>query len=287
MKSIMRRIDRFCILHPRFGISNLMKYIVIGNAAVWLLSVMGRTGVLMSALQFDAAEIFNHGQVWRLVTFIFVPSIAPTMSGILWLALMLYFYYFIGNTLEREWGSGKFTIYYLCGMLFNIIYGAIIWFSAGANTGLDASYINLSMFFAFATLFPDNVVLLFFILPVKVKWLAYIDAAFFALMIIITPFPANLLPLVAVLNYFVFCGGWLFDLFRPARIKQRQKTVDFKQAAKKYRKEQANKPYNRKCEVCGKTDRDYPNLEFRFCSKCNGYHCFCIDHINSHVHFKE
>jgi hypothetical protein len=283
----MRRIDRFCITHPRFGISNLMKYIIIGNAVVWLLSLMGRTDILISALQFNAAEIFTHGQVWRLVTFIFVPSIAPSINGVFWLAIMLYFYYFIGNTLEREWGSGKFTIYYLCGMLVNIIYGSLIWFTMGKNIGLDASYINLSMFFAFATLFPETVVMLFFIIPVKVKWLAYADAAYFLYIMLTNSFPANLLPLVAVLNYFIFCGGWLFDLIRPSRIKQKKTTINFKQAAKKYKKEQANKPYTRKCEVCGKTDRDYPNLEFRFCSKCNGYHCFCIDHINSHVHFKE
>ena len=285
MKSIMRRIDRFCITHPRFGITNLMLYIVIGNAAIWLFGQMDSSKLLLDALQFNAAEIFTRGQIWRLVTFIFV----PTTNSIIWLAIALYFYYFIGNTLEREWGPGKFTIYYLCGMLFNILYGTLIWLITGANMGLDASYINLSMFFAFATLFPDTVVLLFFIIPVKVKWLAYVDAAFFFIIMLINiaSFPLNLLPLVAALNYFMFCGGWLFDLLRPSRIKQKKTTINFKQAAKKYNKEQASKPYTRKCEVCGRTDRDNPNLEFRFCSKCNGYHCFCIDHINSHVHFKE
>ncbi len=130
-------------------------------------------------------------------------------------------------------------------------------------------------------------ILLFFIIPVKIKWLAYVDAAFFLFAMIATSFPANLLPLVAILNYLVFCGGWLFDLLRPSRIKQKNKTINFKKAAKKFNQEQAKKPYTRKCEVCGKTDRDYPNLEFRFCSKCGGYHCFCIDHINSHIHFKD
>ena len=172
-------------------------------------------------------------------------------------------------------------------MFFNIIYGTIIWLVTGHDVSLNAMFINLSMFFAFATLFPDTMVLLFFIIPVKVKWLAYVDAAYFLFIMVINPFPINLLPLVAVLNYFVFCGGWLFDLVRPTRIQQKQKTIDFKKAAKKYNREQAAKPYNRKCEVCGRTDRDNPNLEFRFCSKCGGYHCFCVDHINSHVHFKE
>ena len=281
MKNIMRRIDRFCITHPRFGIPNLILYVVIGNAVVWLFGMMDRSGVLLGLLRFNAELIFTKGEIWRLLTFIIVPS----GGGGLFFLLMLYFYYFIGNTLERQWGAGKFTIYYLSGMLFNIIFGILIWLITGSSIPVTSEYLNLSMFFAFATLYPETMVLLFFIIPIKIKWLAYVDAAFFVLEMIMNPFPVNLLPLVAILNYFMFCGGWLFDMIRPAN--KRNNTIDFKKAAKKYNRDQAKKPYTRKCEVCGKTDRDYPDLEFRFCSRCGGYHCFCIDHINSHVHFKE
>ena len=283
MKSIMRRVDRYCALHPSFGIKNLIMYIIIGNAVVWLFGMMDTTNTLRSILAFSAEAIFTKGQVWRLLTFILVPSGG---SGLLFF-ITLYFYYFIGNTLEQYWGKGKFTIYYLCGMLFNIIFGILAWLLTGKDVAVTTLYINLSMFFAFATLFPETRVLLFFIIPVKIKWLAYFDAALFLFAVITTLFPANLLPIVAILNYLLFCGGWLFDFIRPARFQQRQKTVDFKKAAKKYNQEQAKKPYTRKCEVCGRTDVSDPNLEFRFCSKCGGYHCFCIDHINSHVHFKE
>lgn len=283
MKSIMRRVDRYCALHPSFGIKNLIMYIIIGNAVVWLFGMMDTTNTLRSILAFSAEAIFTKGQVWRLLTFILVPSGG---SGLLFF-ITLYFYYFIGNTLEQYWGKGKFTIYYLCGMLFNIVFGILAWLLTGKDVAVTTLYINLSMFFAFATLFPETRVLLFFIIPVKIKWLAYFDAALFLFAVITTSFPANLLPIVAILNYLLFCGGWLFDFIRPARFQQRQKTVDFKKAAKKYNQEQAKKPYTRKCEVCGRTDVSDPNLEFRFCSKCGGYHCFCIDHINSHVHFKE
>ena len=282
MKSIMRRIDRFCLTHPNFGIRNLMMYIIIGNAIVWLFSMMDTTKAFEAMLAFNPANTFARGQIWQLITFIFVPD----QSG-LWLLLELYFYYWIGTALERQWGAGKFLIYYLMGMLFTIVYSTLMWLIVGQGFYATASFINLSMFFAFATLYPDMRVLFMFIIPIKVKWLAFVDAAYFLYIMIINPFPVNLLPLVAILNYLVFCGGWLFDLFRPARVRQQKNTIDFKKAAKKYAKEQAAKPYNRKCEVCGRTDRDFPNLEFRFCSKCGGYHCFCEDHINSHVHFKE
>jgi hypothetical protein len=281
----MSRIDLFCYRHPRFGVHNLMLYIVIGNAVAWLFSAMDTTGLLINGLAFSADAIM-HGEVWRLVTFILVPQ-----GGGFFFLLMLYFYYFIGSTLEREWGTGRFTIYYLAGMLLTIAYGLITYFVTGLSYSLSASYINLSMFFAFATLFPETQVLLFFIIPIKIKWLAIIDAAYFAYEIIAMLGSGygmmSFLPLVAILNYFIFCGDWLFDLLRPERIRQKSKTINFRRAAAKANKEMRNKPYNYKCSVCGKTDVSDPDLEFRYCSRCAGYHCFCQDHINNHIHFSE
>lgn len=282
MKKLMNSVERFCYKHPRFGIPNLMLYIIVGNAIVWLFSNMDTTGTLLSYLYFSPYHIL-HGQVWRLVTF----AIVPESMGLLYVVITLYFYYFIGSTLESQWGQAKFTVYYLSGMIFTIIYGFLVYFITGKSYGLSATYINLSMFFSFATLFPETRVLLFFIIPVKIKWLAIIDAAYFALMVLLNPFPVNLLPIVAVLNYLIFCGEWLFDYVRPSRMKQRSRTINYKREARRINRERANAPYNRKCAVCGRTDTDYPNLEFRYCSRCAGYHCFCQDHINNHVHFTE
>lgn len=284
MKTINRAIDRFCYRHPKFGIHNLMLFIIIGNAIVFLFSMMDTTGLFLQYLFFLPDKILS-GQVWRLITFIFVPP----SRNLLYLALFLYFYYFIGSTLERQWGAGRFTIYYFSGVILTVIYG----FVAGLLTNslsmisLNANFINLSLFFAFATLFPDNRVLLFFIIPIKIKWLALLNAAFFIFQIIIAPFPLSLLPIVAVLNYFVFCGDTLLSYIGVYKNRFSPQRINFKKAAKNSRAESSGKAYTRKCSVCGKTDADYPNLEFRFCSRCEGYHCFCIDHINSHVHFKE
>lgn len=282
MRKFMRSVDRFCARHPRFGIQNLMIFIIVGNVLVWLFSMMDTTGTLMGYLYFSPYHIL-HGQVWRLVTFVLIPESTSLLS----LALSLYFYYFIGSTLERQWGQAKFTIYYISGMVFTIIYGFVIYFITGINCGATATYINLSMFFSFATLFPETRVLLFFIIPIKIKWLALVDAAFFVIAVLLNSFPMNLLPVVAVLNYLLFCGDWLLDYVRPSRIKQRRRTVNFKREAQRINREQARRPYNRKCEVCGRTDTDYPGLEFRYCSRCSGYHCYCIDHINNHTHFTE
>lgn len=282
MRKLMRSVDRFCGRHPGFGVPNLMMIVVIGNVLVWLFSMMDTTGTLLGYLTFSPYYILR-GQVWRLVTFVLIPEGSSLIS----IALSLYFYYFIGSTLERQWGQAKFTLYYISGMLFTIVYGFAIYFIAGINCYVTATYINLSMFFSFATLFPETRVLLFFMIPIKIKWLAYIDAAFFVVAVLLGSFPANLLPVVAVLNYLLFCGDWLLDYVRPSRVKQRSRTVKFKQEVSRMNWERENRPYSRRCEICGRTDADYPNLEFRYCSRCAGFHCYCMDHINNHTHFTE
>ena len=286
MRGFMKRVDLFCYKHPRFGINNLMLYVVFGTAAVWLLSLMDTTRTLTSYLVFDAAAVL-HGQVWRLITFIFIPQSYSLISVV----LFLYFYYFVGSVLEREWGSGRFTIYYLMGMLLTVVYGFIAYFVDGRRGGLSSTYINLSMFFAFATLFPDQRVLLFYIIPIKMKWLALLDAAYFVYAIAVNigngDGMMSFMPLVAILNYFLFCGDTLLRIGMPRSRQQRAKTVNFKREVQKIKYEQRTAGYTRKCAVCGRTDTDYPDLEFRYCSRCVGVHCFCQDHINNHVHFTE
>lgn len=277
MRNPMNRIERFCYDHPNFGIRNLMMYVSIANVAFWVLGAINRP--FLSYLSFDAVAIL-HGQIWRLVTFMLYP---PSTGLLAFIAF--YFYYWIGSTLEQYWGSGQFTIYFFSGVILTVLYGFLIYFITGSNVRLDSQYIYLSMFFSFAALFPDMQVLFMYIIPIKMKYLAIVDAVFFALAVITNPFPVNLLPVVAVLNFFLFCGGDLLRYIRPVRASQ--STVNFRRESRRIRREQQSKLYTHKCAVCGRTDADYPNLEFRYCSRCQGYHCFCIDHINNHIHFTE
>lgn len=276
MKDPMTFIDRFCRKHPRFGIPNLMKYVCIANVVFWLLAVVNP--ILYGYLSFDPYLVL-HGQVWRIVTF----ALYPPSTGML-AFIAFYFYYWIGSTLEQYWGTAKFDVYFFSGILLTLLYGFLIYFITGIRIQLNAEYIYLSMFFSFAAMFPDMQVLLFFIIPIKMKWLALVDAAFFILEIIRMPFPVNLLPAVAVLNFFVFCGG---ELLRQLPRRPSASAVNFRRESARIRRQQRDKLYTHKCAVCGRTDADYPELEFRYCSRCAGYHCFCQDHINSHIHFTE
>lgn len=271
-------INSFCQKHPGFGLPHLIKYITFANVIMWVISMISPR--FLSYMTFNPWYIM-HGQVWRLISFAFIPP----STGLLAI-IAFYFYYFIGSTLEARWGTVRFNIYFLSGIVLTVLYGMIIYFAFGMIVNLNAQYIYLSMFFSFAAMFPDTQVLLFFFIPIKMKWLGIIDAVFFVASIFSTPFPACLLPLVAVLNFFIFCGEDLLYAFGISK-RRPASTVSFKKASARIRKEQAGNLYRHKCCVCGRTDADYPDLEFRFCSKCSGYHCFCVDHINNHIHFTE
>ena len=289
MKKLYDGVQRFCAAHPRFGIPNLMRVIVIGNVAVYILMLLTQNSdaSALSFLTFNLNGLL-HGEVWRIVTFIFYPSAGSPF----WLLISLYFYYWIGSTLERQWGTAKFNLYYISGTLLTVL-GAILASLISGNPYLTVAgtgYVNLSMFFAFAFLFPDTTVLFMFIIPVKMKWLAYLDGALFAFDIIRGIGAHNwadvVLPVVALLNFAVFIWPEVHYLRQRAQYQTSRKTVQFKQAQQRAQQAQ-QAPYHHKCAVCGRTDTDYPELQFRYCSKCAGYHCFCQDHIFNHVHFTE
>ena len=290
MKKLYDGVQRFCAAHPRFGIPNLMRVIVIGNVAVYVLMLLTQVNDAnaLSFLTFNLNALL-HGEVWRLVTFVFVPAYSSPFA----LLISLYFYYWIGSTLERQWGTAKFNLYYISGALLTVL-GVVLASLITGNPYLTAAgtgYVNLSMFFAFAFLFPDTTVLLFFILPVKMKWLAYLDGALFAFDIIKAIGAHNwagvVLPIVALLNFAVFIWPEVHYLKERAKYQNSRKTVQFRQAQQQQAKQTQQQGYRHKCAVCGRTDTDYPDLQFRYCSKCVGYHCFCQDHIFNHVHFTE
>ncbi len=288
VKKINQAIDRFCYSHPRFGIPNLILWVVIGNVAVYIMDLLSR-GTFSGILSFVPAYIFQR-QIWRVVTFIFVPEAS---SNIFFFAISTYFYYFIGSRMEEQWGTPRFNIFYLSGILLAIVVGFLATLN-GLSMAVTTSmyYTNLSLFLAFASLFPDMQVLMCYVIPVRVKWLAYLDGIFLLYQVLRMvgkhQYMMALLPILAILNYLIFFGDSLLEALRwkkqQFQHKNSRQTIHFKQAAKQA---QQRTGYLHKCCVCGRTDTDYPNLEFRYCSKCAGYRCYCMDHINNHVHVTE
>ena len=289
MKKLYDAADRFCARHPRFGIPDLMRWIVIGNVVVYVLMLltMHTDANAVSFLYLNGSKVL-HGELWRIVTFIFV----PTSSSPFLLAISLYFYYWIGSSLERQWGTARFNLYYWSGVLLTVIATLVASAISGVGYSVGGTgYVNLSMFLAFAFLFPDTQLLLFFFIPVKIKWLAWLDIAVFIIGIVQSLLAGSwlgaILPVVALLNFAVFIWPEVHYLKERAKYQNSRKTVQFRQAQQQQAKQAQQQGYRHKCAVCGRTDTDYPDLQFRYCSKCVGYRCFCQDHIFSHVHFTE
>ncbi len=287
MKNFRRDFERFCYRHQNKGIHNLMLYVAIGTVVMYVFMMIDPSNVLYYAFCFNRSAIL-HGQIWRLFTYIFI----PTDSYVFLMVIMLFFYYQIGRMLESQWGVFRFNLFYFSGVILMDI-GALL-----LNATASVSYLNLSLILAFATLYPENRVMLFFIIPLKMKYLAWFYFVITILQVVFTSFPYNLFPIFALLNYFLFFGssilGILPDFMQPRGGSRKKAFGDFGRKKEKpnpnwadsYRSKSGEKPYRHKCTVCGRTDTDYPNLEFRYCSKCNGYYCYCIDHINNHAHIQ-
>ena len=271
-------IDKFCGRHPRFGLSNLMLYIAIGQAAVGLLSLFTQ-GLFMNLFLFSGPAIFR-GEIWRLVTFVFVPRTANPF----YLLLSCYVIFWTGQMLEREWGTAKFNLFYLCGIVLSVLLGLLLGYA-------DIYYINLSIFLVIATLYSEAQVLFMFVIPIKMKWLALIDVVLILVDVVqraqVGLWLFALAPLASFVNYFIFT--WSFWSMKLGFVKRRAdpQVINFKRAkrqAEKKAKETGG--YMHKCAVCGITDQDDPAMEFRYCSKCDGYYCYCANHINNHVHIR-
>lgn len=203
--SLLDKLDRKI---GRFALRNLMLIIVIGTAFVFLVdNVLYRKGYfLLSEYLYFSKPLILQGEVWRLFTFVFVPQ----SYNIFLLALSLYFYWMVGSSLERAWGSFKFDVYYFVGWL-----GAI---GGGFLTGYaTVYYLHLSLFLAFAILYPNYRVLFFFFIPMKMKVLAFIDLGFLALEFVLGSWAARIIILISLLNIPLFFTGKVIDAIRRRR----------------------------------------------------------------------
>lgn len=277
----------------KYAISNLTLILIMCYVAGYVLTLFAPAA--MDYLRLDTYAILR-GQVWRLITWLIVP---PSSFDIFTI-IMLFFYWSLGTQLERVWGVWRYNVYIFSGILLTIV-GAFLcmgiytlvlpdmgpdfaayWFGYG-SIYYSTYYVNMSIFLAYALTFPDNQVLLMFIIPIKVKWLGII----YGVMLIfemLQAFQVQVWFVVAaigssLLNFLIFFLRSRSHMhLNPKQIKRR---AEFKQDIRRN-----PKITKHKCAVCGQTDEDDPNLEFRFCSKCNGNYEYCQNHLFTHTHVK-
>jgi hypothetical protein len=267
-------MDRFLArVERRFG------YLAIPGLSVWLVGLMALSFVLefgkpgtLGRLMLDPARVMD-GEYWRLVTWVFI---TPTMSPI-WVLFTLAFYHTMATALEEQWGSFRFQLFLLVGMTLTTTMCMALGM-VGTNT-----HLLMSLFLAFATLWPDYTIQLYFILPVKVKWLAWLDVAFIVLTVVTSPGLYKLFPVVALGNYLLFFAPHLLEQARGIRrVTERKGAMrDFQKASA------AAKPATRTCAECGINDVTHPRAEFRVCTceeRCHGKATtLCLDHVRAHV----
>ena len=277
----------------RYAIPNLTLILILSYVAGYVIELLGSAaGVnLLGYLTLDPYRIL-HGQIWRLVTWVIVP---PESLGI-FTVIMLYFYYSLGTTLERTWGTYRYNVYIFSGILFTVVgsflcmgvvylmYGSLpteiasSYFYSGSYA-FSTYYINLSIFLAFAATYPDMQVLLMFVIPVKVKWMGILDAVLMLYYVIKGGVFTKFAIIASLLNFVLY-----FYRMHRSRIspKQKHRRVQFEQKSNAGRA----KATRHKCAICGRTEEDDPSLEFRFCSKCNGNYEYCQYHLFTHEHVK-
>ncbi|MCI9179663.1 MAG: rhomboid family intramembrane serine protease [Lachnospiraceae bacterium] len=226
-----------------------------------------------------------HGQIWRVFTFLLYPPFAirgmGDIIGIFLNALIIPTYYFLGSTLERVWGSFRFNIYFLLGVIGHVAGAVAVYFLLGVGTILRPVYLNFSLFIAFALMFPNMEFFIWGLLPIKIKYLAVAETALYIYSFVTGDIVVRLeigLSLLNVLVFFVLTRKP--QRFSPKEIRRRQ---EFKAQTK-------IKPAGRtrhRCAVCGRTEEDGAQMEFRYCSKCAGSYEYCQDHLYTHQHVTE
>jgi hypothetical protein len=265
--SLLNRLERAL---GRFAISDLSLYLILGQVMVLGFALLG---------QFDVGRIMllpaavRAGEVWRLVTFLFVPPVTTlTMTSAIFLAFGWYLFYLMGSALEQHWGVFRYNAFLLLGWLLTV--GAAFFTPVEYGTN---GYIAATVFLAFAYLNPDFVMYIFLILPVKIKWLALIQWIGYGYLLLFGSWSTRLMVLASTGNFLLFFAR---DIIRSARSGKRR----MEWQARTFGAENSEREPRHRCFTCGKTDVSHPQMDFRYCSKCAGDQCYCSEHLSTHVH---
>ncbi len=313
-KQEYKNMSKFEKKFSRYAIPNLSLYLIIAYIIGYAIQILSPE--MYQLLMFDPYMIF-HGQVWRIITWILMP---PETLGVFTI-IMLILYYQLGRGLEHTWGTYRYNVYMFSGLLFTVIGALVLYvvmlvlYSAGIMPdeittqmlsygivspgqffgtfiGLFVStyYINMSIFLAYAVTYPEEQLMLYFLVPIRIKWFGYLYAAYLIYDIIkafktgsfIVGITVTVLIFVSLLNFLIYViFGRNRARFNPKQAKRRH---EYKQSVRQAKPKTYENGARHKCVICGRTEIDDPNLTFRYCSKCSGNKEYCQDHLFTHEH---
>lgn len=266
----MTLLDRLERKYGRYGVPHVTEALICAQV-LFLGVALADAELLMERLALTA-EGLRSGELWRLVSFLAIP---PSFN-LIFVLIAWFVFYLVGTTLEQTWGAFRYNIYLLLAWLATVVAAVGMPLLGGVGM-MDNHFIGLSVFLAFAWLYPDFQFLLFFIIPVKVKWLALISWVFIIGTIVVGDLPTKLAASASVANFLIFFTPDIIRRLRGAR----RRSVARMEAARA-----AAEPFHR-CDACGATDKSDPDLEFRYCPTCVGAPCYCEKHIFDHEHVTE
>ena len=262
----------------RFAIKNLMLYLIILYVGGYIL-VSLRPGFYEAYLSLNWQMILK-GQVWRLFTYIMYPP----STQILWFALECFIFWSLGSNLEKLWGTFNFNLYVFIGLLANVVMSLLVWLIGHRILLLTADNLYMSFLLAFAMTVPEMKFYLYMILPVKAKYLAIFYLIIMVLQLALGDWAVRCSVIASLVNVAVF---FIFIRRPILRVKQFVRRQQFQQNIKAAEPTVKYGGARHRCAVCGRTELDDPNLEFRYCSKCAGGREYCQDHLYTHVHVTE
>ena len=275
----------FYRLEQKFGrlaISDLSRYIV-GMYLIGMVIQLINPYLYYLFLCLDGRALL-HGQIWRIITFMFYPLVGINgymdFFSIFLNLLVALTYYRLGSALERVWGAFRFNVYFLLGIIGHVAGAIAVYLITGSSVLITPVFLNFSLFMAFALIFPDMEFYIWGLIPIKVKYLAIAETAIYVYLFIAGSLASKLEIGLSLLNVIVFFLATRRTAFHRFPRKEIRLNQEFKT---KIKIKPAGQTRHR-CAVCGRTEADGPQMEFRYCSKCVGSYEYCQDHLYTHQH---
>jgi hypothetical protein len=276
----MKFLDKMERRFGKYAVKNLMIYMSVLYGLGFLVSVIN-PALYYSTLCLLPSAVFK-GEVWRLVTWLMYPPSTSMFFGL----IMIYVYFMLGTMIERICGNFRFNVFLIGGILLHIIVVMLIYLFTGWDVILTPENLNMTILLAYMALIPDAVFFMFFIIPIKARYLGIIYLVLTAMSFVSGNIAVKIGIAVSLLNFAVF----YFTSAAPAKLKLHKSLVKAIRKSEQVRNAAAVKmkpesgATRHKCAVCGRTELDDPNLEFRYCSKCAGEYEYCMDHLYTHIH---
>jgi len=275
----MSWIDRLDAKFGRFAVPNVTVLLIAGQVLAFVANSLPgmETAAVLASIDLKPDKVLQ-GEWWRLITFVFDPPITNALFAF----FFWYLFYLMGTTLEANWGAFRYNVYLLLGYVASLVMAFAAWFAGGVPGQVASNgYLYGTVFLAFARLYPDFIINIFFIVPVKIRWLAMLTWIMYAITLLFSQsWLERAMVVAAVFNFLVFFGR---DVLHD--MQHRHRRMQFQSRSLQGRETKGRKMAHA-CHVCGLSSADSPKTPFRYCSECGGDYCYCPEHLANHEHVK-